>query len=208
MGEEREQSTTVPLIRVGLMLLKPEELGFEKVVVKEDDAPSSDGKKVYTYVLYRHDVPLTIKTSGTIITLYDFANAITEHKDYPTLPFIRACRMLKRQKQAYFKCMEHNMQCRVEYAKDMIGLLRFALQRRGTDADISIEQDGKTKKPRHRIVGLKNAKQAVRYASYFQPYLGNRKYVDIAEEMYRLLVKTARKLNGRSAKRRTERAPA
>ena len=195
MGDESASSWT-PMIRVGLKLVKPEELGFEKVITKRINVLDSDDEddELYIYVLFRHDVPLVIVSPETTITLHDFTNAYTAGIDYPTLPFVIASAMLKRQKEKYFKCMKRNTDCKFDYILDVIGLLSFALHRRGEDACVDIKVDWERKGWKHHIPGLECVKQAICRASDTQPYLGNRRYIDIACDMYQLLEEIAEKL--------------
>jgi len=185
-------------LRVGLVLVDPEEIGFDTVqsVRVVEMADDYEDVSVYAHVLTRHRVPLVVTSIGPTLAMADFAHAVTYSLDYPTLPFLNAMRMLKKQKKKYYECLKGTIQCDVEdYVEDVIGLLRFALQRRGQDVIITftVEQDDKDDQLKIYIPesDLERAWCSVHEASETNPYLGNRRYADIAWELCNLLSEIA-----------------
>jgi len=122
-------------IRVGFNTYTYYQLSFSSYSVLP--VPSST-KDMYIHILSRNNEPLIIVTTNKMISLSQFPGAHLPTLDYPTLPFIKMLRLLELQEDIFLEYVSESYRERkspccqlLGYVEDIIGLLRFALQRRG-----------------------------------------------------------------------------
>jgi len=181
-------------IKVGVELINPRELGFDKV---ENIIHSNTIPFVQTIILSRHNVPLVVtrfiyplfnlrycdefdyNCNGiNMITLKEIVeNGKTPDHDYPTKPWIETLRILRQQLER-IDLQLHEVE---RIKEDLAAIAKFALERRGEYRSIG------------EILELfafeewKELKEILEYIEEKEPYRGNRKYIEIAKEAFELL---------------------
>ncbi len=187
-------------IRVGFEEYAPEKLGFhyyEKIEVP--------GFRIH--YLVRISTPLIIVKpaypGAEKLTVADFARAEVPTMDYPTKPFLAMIRILERQIDMFAEHIRADgdtICCSALcYVADILGLLEFALNRRGRSIGVDIHYCCDAGKYITKNL-LSEARREIDEASKPAPGLGNFTYVDIAERAYYLLriVYTLSRLYNRS----------
>ena len=193
-------------IRVGLMEVEPQALGFQMCRVHEETGCC--GHSVLVYTLYRSAEPLVVVVDAAnydwevqraryrLLPLEYFANAYTPDYDYPTKPFINAMRTLLRQMDYISSAHEARL-----WLWDAYGLLVFSLRRR--EASVAIDMAALMNK-RWRRHELRRIEWYLHRAEKPAPFLGNRVYIEIARTIYehmRIMLRIKDELEKLEAKR-------
>jgi hypothetical protein len=176
-------------IRVGFKTYHHFELGFDEGFVWPTSEHESH--QLYVFVLRRYGEPIVATSDREVLFAEKFAHAETPGYDYATLPFRRMIKILEEQQELFMEKVaeainsEHGEICcsAVNYVKDIIGVLRFSLQRRAVDVTIDTERCWPVITPRK----LAEIEEAIEEAKKPAPSLGNWTFIEIAWRAYQLL---------------------